>query len=220
MLTSIDSPHSSIGDVIYPRDKIASTVRLLAQRYVNDLEMDADVTIIGVSDGCMFFLPSFAQEMQKEYGTSSPCKIKLCSIRAEKEDGLTCITGGPKFVEGHVLILDDICDSGTTLKSVYDYIQDMNPAATIHTMVLLKKTCYQTAIPIDYFGLEYDEPGFLIGYGMDYNNMFRALPDIHELVMIRDLNDYHVTEYPEDVLTSVANDLATTEEWETICCVS
>lgn len=189
MLTSDEGIHSSIGDIVYSRKEIETKVSKLAKEVVEDIGPYADVTVIGVSDGCMFLLPYFSAQMQTARGLTSADSMHICSVNAKTDDGLTCITGGPDAVGENVVILDVLCETGRTLKAVYDYVQDMNPAATIVTLALVQKICYESIFPVDYVGFEYEDQGFLIGYGMDYTNLFRALSDIRELVLIRDIHD-------------------------------
>jgi hypoxanthine phosphoribosyltransferase len=77
----------------------------------------------------------------------------------------------------HVLLLDDILDSGGTLRLVVPLLRDMGPAS-VKTCVLLRKdrpTAKET--PVDYVGFEIPDE-FVVGYGLDFGNYYRNLPDI------------------------------------------
>ena len=77
----------------------------------------------------------------------------------------------------HVLLIDDILDSGGTLKLVVPLVKELG-AETVKTCVLLRKdrpAARET--PVDYVGFEIPDE-FVVGYGLDYNDYYRNLPDI------------------------------------------
>jgi hypoxanthine phosphoribosyltransferase len=77
----------------------------------------------------------------------------------------------------HVLLIDDILDSGGTIKLVVPLVKELG-AATVKTCVLLRKdrpAARET--PVDYVGFEIPDE-FVVGYGLDYNDYYRNLPDI------------------------------------------
>jgi hypoxanthine phosphoribosyltransferase len=77
----------------------------------------------------------------------------------------------------HVLVIDDILDSGRTLKSVRALLAEQN-AASVKTCVLLKKHLpTPPATEADYLGFEIPDE-FVVGYGLDFNGYYRNLPDI------------------------------------------
>ena len=76
-----------------------------------------------------------------------------------------------------ILLVDDIYDTGLTLKAVTDYLQAHNPAS-IRTCVLLEKAKkHRESIPVDFCGMKIED-SFLIGYGLDYEGKYRDLPYI------------------------------------------
>jgi hypoxanthine phosphoribosyltransferase len=77
----------------------------------------------------------------------------------------------------HVLVIDDILDSGTTLKTVTDLLRAQN-AASVKTCVLLKKNLpHPPAMAADYIGFDIPDE-FVVGYGLDFNGYYRNLPDL------------------------------------------
>ena len=77
----------------------------------------------------------------------------------------------------HVVIVDDILDSGGTIKLVVPAIQKLG-AASVKVCVLLRKDRPAAKeVPVDYVGFEIPDE-FVVGYGLDYNNYYRNLPDI------------------------------------------
>jgi hypoxanthine phosphoribosyltransferase len=83
----------------------------------------------------------------------------------------------PEINGRHVLLLDDILDSGGTLKLVVPILQQAG-AASVKTCVLLRKDRSAARdVAVDYVGFEIPDE-FVVGYGLDYNNYYRNLPDI------------------------------------------
>src|SRR4029079_11336967 len=81
-------------------------------------------------------------------------------------------------VEGkHVLVVEDIVDTGLTLRYILDYIRAHNPAS-LRVVALLNKTKERKAdVTVDYVGFEIQDR-FVVGYGLDYAERYRNLPYI------------------------------------------
>jgi hypoxanthine phosphoribosyltransferase len=80
----------------------------------------------------------------------------------------------------HVLIVEEIIDSGRTLRFLYDRLQSANPASVEIVTLLDKKAKRVTDVPVKYVGREIDDQ-FLVGYGLDLEEKSRNLPDIYYL---------------------------------------
>ena len=77
----------------------------------------------------------------------------------------------------HVLLVDDILDSGNTLRLVVPAVRELQPAS-LKTCVLLRKDRRAAQeVAVDYVGFEIPDE-FVVGYGLDYNDYYRNLPDI------------------------------------------
>jgi hypoxanthine phosphoribosyltransferase len=77
----------------------------------------------------------------------------------------------------HVLLIDDILDSGGTIRLIVPILKQAG-ALDVKTCVLLRKDRPSAkATPVDYIGFEIPDE-FVVGYGLDYNNYYRNLPDI------------------------------------------
>jgi hypoxanthine phosphoribosyltransferase len=78
------------------------------------------------------------------------------------------------------LVVDDVLDSGGTLNHVVPMLQDLG-AATVRSCVLLRKDRPAAkAVSVDYVGFDIPDE-FIVGYGLDYNDYYRNLPDIATL---------------------------------------
>jgi len=84
-------------------------------------------------------------------------------------------------IEGRdVILVEDICDSGLTLKYIVDLLARRNPKSIRICVLLDKKERRQVDISLDYVGFEVPDK-FLVGYGLDYAERFRNLPYIREM---------------------------------------
>jgi hypoxanthine phosphoribosyltransferase len=82
----------------------------------------------------------------------------------------------------HVLIVEDILDTGLTLAALLQRLQSREPASLKLCVLLNKRIMRQHAITPDYVGFEVPD-GFVVGYGIDYAECYRQLPDIYTLTV-------------------------------------
>ncbi len=158
---------------------IEKIVTRLATEINNDY-MDSDLIIIGVMNGSFQFLADLSREI-----TCCPeiYFVKYTSYQGTSPgDMVNREWGDPVEINNrNVLIVEDIVDSGNTLKKLYEDFKDRNPASLKIATLLLKPALYNKNIPIDYVGREIPND-FVIGYGMDLNGKGRGLRDIYHLV--------------------------------------
>ncbi len=86
--------------------------------------------------------------------------------------GLTCPVNGR-----HVLIIEDIVDAGLTLSFLIEYLLKKKPASLRLCALMDKPARRQAPVPIDYLGFTVPDK-FVVGYGLDYAEKYRNLPDI------------------------------------------
>ena len=80
-----------------------------------------------------------------------------------------------------VFIFEDIVDSGATIRRIYDYCTQRGAGSIRIASLLLKPAAYKFSLPIDYVGFEIPND-FVVGYGLDYDNKGRNLPDLYRVV--------------------------------------
>lgn len=173
------SPHMpDLSAVIVPRDRI--------QRRVDELAADIakafggeELTIVGVLDGALVFLADLIRRL------AMPVHLLTVGVRSYR--GRTRAPGRVRFSHRirvqltgrHVLIVDDILDTGATLAAVREEVASRGPASC-RTCVLLRKRRGREAPPAaraDLVG--FDIPNvFVVGYGLDLDGRWRHLPDI------------------------------------------
>jgi hypoxanthine phosphoribosyltransferase len=159
--------------VLIPADQIQRRVAELAQRIGHDYQ-GRPLTIIGVLTGSLIFLADLVRHLDL------PLRIGL--IQASSYRGASTTPGEltvapellPEVRGRHVLLLDDILDTGNTLSRLVDHLQSLE-VASLRTAVLLRKQGRQM-VPIepDYTGFEIPN-AFVVGYGLDYNDEHRHL---------------------------------------------
>jgi hypoxanthine phosphoribosyltransferase len=163
-------------EILLPADRIQRRVTELARQIVADYQ-GRPVTIVGVLTGSLIFLADLVRQIDL------PLRIGL--IQASSYRGATTEPGelhiGPELlpdVSGrHVLLLDDILDTGQTLGHLVEHLHGLG-IASLRTAVLLRKLGRQL-VPLqpDYCGFDIPD-AFVVGYGLDFNDEFRHLPYI------------------------------------------
>ena len=171
-----------IDRVLITKEQIASRVRKLARKITEDhtppkMAGEAEITIVPVLTGAMIFCCDLMREI--------PIAMKIGLMTVSSYPGKSVRTQGSQVlgqqlgdVRGrHVLIIDDILDSGGTIKTVVPVVKSLG-AATVKVCVLLRKDRPGIKdVQADYVGFEIPDE-FVVGYGLDYNNYYRNLPDI------------------------------------------
>ncbi len=169
-----------IGRVVVPRERIAEVVKRLAAEIEAELDGRSAV-FVGVLKGCVYFFTDLTRSIS---GTH-----EIDFIQASSYGRSTVSSGSVVLVKDitidvrdrDVLIVEDIVDTGTTLADLMDLIRARHPRS-VRIVALLSKPARRTVeIPVDFLGLEIDDV-FVVGYGLDLDERYRNLPDIHEFV--------------------------------------
>ncbi|GAB1372224.1 hypoxanthine phosphoribosyltransferase [Candidatus Kapaibacterium sp.] len=160
------------------KSEIDNAVHKIAKRINADYEGKTP-TFLVVLKGAMPFaadliryvnLPCELEVMSaKSYGTniSSSGEVKLADF-------------GVKFAGKDIIIVEDIVDTGLTLKALYNNINVHNPASLAAAAILSKPDSREVEVDLKYTGIEIP-PYFVVGYGLDYAEYGRNLPDIYIL---------------------------------------
>jgi hypoxanthine phosphoribosyltransferase len=135
------------------------------------------VTIVGVLTGCLMFLADLVRRLDL------PLRIGL--IQASSYRGCTTVPGqlhvqpelAPDVRGRHILLLDDILDTGQTLSYLAQHLRSLG-ALSVRVAVLLRKQGRQR-VPLepDYVGFDIPDV-FVVGYGLDFNDEYRHLPHV------------------------------------------
>ena len=157
------------------RRKITELATMIAGEYKGK-----DLLVVGILKGAFIFMSDLIREMQ------IPCTVdfvRIASYGANKEtSGEIRITKDLETpVKGRdLLILEDVVDTGLTLANFVDMIQQRHPASLKVCVLLDKPKRRIVPFTADYVGFSIEDE-FVVGYGLDYNEKYRYLPDIRVL---------------------------------------
>lgn len=162
--------------LLFSKQEIEETVARLAQEISADYA-NKRVVLIGVLKGAFVFLADLVRQL------TIPVEIefiRIASYGSQKESSGTISI--KKDVEislekKDVLVIEDIVDTGLSLKFLLDHLRARNPSSLKVCALIDKKSRREVEVHVDYIGFAMDE-GFIVGYGIDFNEGYRALPEI------------------------------------------
>ncbi len=172
--------------VLIGRQAIAQRVAEVAKSITRDFNREWAVgdppvlTLVPILTGSIIFVSDLIRQMPlhvqiRMISVSSYPGTSLTSKEAQLRSQFSSLPEGLKGAR--VLVIDDILDSGQTLRLVTGLLRDRQPA-TLHTCVLLRKQRAENVdFPVDYVCFDIPD-GFVVGYGLDFNDYYRNLPDI------------------------------------------
>ena len=135
--------------------------------------------LIGVLNGAFIFLGDLARACDIELETTF---IKLSSYKGTESTGKieTLIGLNQSLHDRHVIIVEDIIDTGATMHDLIPKLMELNPISIEIASLLVKRAAIQFDIEIGYAGFEITNE-FVVGYGLDYNQKGRNLSSIYQL---------------------------------------
>ncbi len=160
------------------RSEIQRIVTLLADR-LNEDYRDKDPIFLIVLKGSVFFGSDLLRHI------TINCEMDTIRARSYGDSmtssGIVRLDNLSFNCEGrHVVIIEDIVDTGLTLEAMYKKLLKLNPASVAAVTMLSKPAQRKVKVEVQYIGMEI-EPVFVIGYGLDYAERGRHLPDIYRL---------------------------------------
>ncbi len=161
---------------LFTKDQISRRVKELASQISRDYSGTDELMVLCVLNGSMFF----AADLLREFRMS--CQLNCIKACANESGKIELSYGGDINVTGKdVLLIEDIVDSGITLKSLIDIYSQQNPRSIKVCTFLDKKKRRIEDVQADYAGFEIDDY-FVVGYGMDYNSKYRELPYVGYII--------------------------------------
>ena len=164
-----------IGKPFFSVEQIQNRLKDIAAKISSDYE-GKEILSIGILRGAFMFFSDIVKLIQVPMDidfliassyikTQSTGDIKIhCDLRENIKDR-------------HVLLIEDIVDTGLTLNHIRDTLLSRNPASLKICTFLDKKSRRKVDVPLDYVGFEIPDE-YVVGYGLDYENKFRNLPYI------------------------------------------
>ncbi|MBC6611666.1 hypoxanthine phosphoribosyltransferase [Hymenobacter sp. BT507] len=179
MPTSTISLHNKQFAPYLSAAELAQAIQQLATRLNQDYAGKQPL-FLSVLNGAFMFTADLLKCMTID------CEVTF--IRVASYAG-TASTGSVKEVLGlyeeladrHVIILEDIVDTGHTMRMLLDTIAAKNPASLEVATLFLKPECLQHELAVEYVGLSIPND-FIVGYGLDYDGLGRNYPDVYKAV--------------------------------------
>lgn len=163
--------------LLYSRAHIAEQVERLASEISRDYP-DREILLVGVLKGSFLFIADLARAI------TSPTVIDFVRLASYGSDtrssGIVELRKDLELpIRGRdVIIVEDIIDSGCTLESLYHRLLLREPRTLRICTLIDKRARREVAIEADYVGIRMED-GFIVGYGLDYDERYRNLPDIY-----------------------------------------
>jgi len=163
--------------ILFSRERIATEIKRLGQEISRDYG-DQEIILVGVLKGSFLFIADLIREIE------SPSVIDF--VRLASYGSGTKTSGIIEFRKGlempirdrHVIIIEDIVDSGYTLECLYNKFLLQEPRSLKICTLIDKRARREVEIEADYIGISMED-GFIIGYGLDHDEKYRNLPDIY-----------------------------------------
>jgi len=162
--------------ILLTRQEIEATVSRLATEITREYH-DKHPLLIGVLKGSFMFMADLIRLLD------FPLEVEFIGVSSYGKGSQT--SGKVKVVQGlrspikgrNILVIEDIVDTGLTTAFLLDYLRKKKPASLKLCVLTDKPSRRQIPVTIDYLGFTVPDK-FIVGYGIDWNEKFRNLPDI------------------------------------------
>jgi hypoxanthine phosphoribosyltransferase len=162
--------------VLFDEPTILRRLDEIATRISEDYR-DCELTVIAVLNGSLMFMADLLRRI--------PLPLKLDCLSVASYHGKAQTSGEvifkqialPDVMDRHVLLLDDILDSGGTLSAIREKLETAKPRSIRICVLLQKKKVRRQPVDADYVGFEIEDE-FVVGYGLDFMERYRNLPCI------------------------------------------
>lgn len=165
--------------ILLSEDQIQTRIKELGKQISNDYQGKLPI-FIGVLNGSFLFLSDLVKQVDIH------CEIDFLKLSSYGDEKIS--SGEVKLIkelnadinERHIIVVEDIVDSGLSIKFIQELLNNHNPASVKVASLLVKPKSLKYKVKIDYIG--FDIPNeFVIGYGLDYAQKFRNLKSIYAL---------------------------------------
>jgi hypoxanthine phosphoribosyltransferase len=169
-------------ELLFPREAIGRRVKELAEQISKDYE-GQELILVGILKGAFIFMADLIR------GMTIPCRVDF--VRVASYGGGSQSSGAIRITKDletpiagcEVLIVEDIIDTGLTLSHLLDLLKERHPASVRVCAFLDKPKRRRVPFTADYVGFTIPD-AFVVGYGLDFNENYRFLPDV---CMLKDI---------------------------------
>jgi hypoxanthine phosphoribosyltransferase len=175
----LNYPADDLERILLSQEEIEVRVESLAKQISDDYADVTNLYLVGILKGAFIFLADLARHI------TVPHKVDFMALSSygattESTGEVRIIMDLRQPVEGmHVLIVEDIIDTGNTVHYLQRLLKGRQPAS-LKTCALVKKKRNSIDVPVDYLGFTIPNV-WVVGYGLDYADTYRTLPYIAEL---------------------------------------
>jgi hypoxanthine phosphoribosyltransferase len=163
-----------VGEILIDEERLQTRIRELGRELSSDYE-GRELLLVGVLKGAVFFMADLMRSI------SVPCEIDFMAISSYGAS--TDSSGVVRILKDldinienrHVLVVEDIIDSGLTLSYLLRNLESREPATLEICALLTKPSRREIDVPVKYVGFEIPNK-FVIGYGLDFAERYRNLP--------------------------------------------
>ncbi|HJE18854.1 MAG TPA: hypoxanthine phosphoribosyltransferase [Aliicoccus persicus] len=166
---------NDISDIVLSEEKIISLAKSLGEKITEDYK-DKNPLLVGLLKGSIMFMGDLIKYIDTHVEIDF---MDVSSYSGTKSSGdVKIIKDLNQSVEGrHILFVEDIIDTGQTLNAIIDLIE-YRKAASVEIVTLLDKPANRKVdVDVKYVGTEIPD-GFVVGYGLDFDEKYRNLPYI------------------------------------------
>ncbi len=174
------SIRQDIDRILVTQQQIADRVSEMANEIsaeLMSLEGDSEIVLLPIMTGSVIFVADLMRQL--------PMRLRIDVVTVSSYTGLSKKSQGarlrdkiPESIRGqHVLVIDDILDSGSTIRLIRSELENLGVRSMRSCMLLRKTIPSAMATPCEYVGFDIPDE-FVVGYGLDYNGYYRNLPDI------------------------------------------
>lgn len=169
---------ADVAEILLRREQIQARIQAMAAEIAAGYEgHPGGLTIVPILSGSIVFLADLIREL--------PVKMKIAMVHVSTYPGERVVAEEPRLVAEvvgeiggrHVLIVDDILDTGRTLRKVHALVMQRQPASLRTAVLLRKREKAPPDIRVDFVGFDIDDL-FVVGYGLDYGDYYRNFPHI------------------------------------------
>ncbi len=169
--------HDKKFKIMIPAEKIDEAVAAVAERINRDYAHIETPLFVGVLNGSFMFMSDLIKKIEFNNELSF---VKLASYEGTSSTGeVKSLIGLNGSIEGrHVIIVEDIVDTGESIEHMMHELEPLHPASIAVCTLFFKPNSYRKQIPITYRAMEIGNE-FIVGYGLDYDQLGRSLKDIY-----------------------------------------
>ncbi|XTP69343.1 hypoxanthine phosphoribosyltransferase [Parelusimicrobium proximum] len=169
------SLHPDVKRVLINQEQLSARIKELGAQITKDYEGKKPL-IVGVLRGCVLFYSDLLKEIRTDCTLDFVCLSSYCGTESSGDVRFLLDLRTP-LKDRHVIIVEDIVDTGLTLDYLTKNLSSRGAASIAVCTLLDKPANRKSEVDVKYKGFEIENE-FVIGYGLDYNELYRNLPYI------------------------------------------